>query len=90
MQNKGFTMKVWLPEPMTHDRTRDQGQVAMPRCISGDYLPLVPVIRGQTQSLSLLAALKLGTSVTCSCIPYLIIDIGRTWAEIRNTEFRKK
>ena len=90
MQNKGFTLKVWLPEAMTHDRTRDQGQVAMPRCISGDYLPLVPVIRGQTQSLSLLAALKLGTSVTCSCIPYSIIDIGRTWAEIRNTEFRKK
>ena len=82
-------LKVWLPEPMIHDTTSDQGQVAMLRCISGDYLPLVPVIRGQTQSLSLLAALKLGTNVTCSYIPYLI-DIGRAWAEIRNTEFRQK
>ena len=27
MQNKGFTLKVWLPEAMTHDTTRDHGQV---------------------------------------------------------------
>ena len=91
MQNKGFTLKVWLPEAMTHDTTRDQVPGTTTRCrdVSAEIIFLL--CQSSEDRHSHCHYLLLSSSGPAAHAPtYLIIDIGRTWAEIRNTEFRKK